>query len=113
VPSPHLENGKLSKKAKSGEKVFEKAGCAVCHPSGLLTDLKQHDLGTSKGLDQGKPQDTPTLVEVWRTAPYLHDGRAATLMDMFTKHNANEKHGRTAKLSKEELEDLCEFVLSH
>ncbi len=112
VPSPKLVKGELSPGAKRGEAVFEKAGCVECHVKPLFTDLKQYDIGTTKGLDKGKPVDTPTLVEVWRTAPYLHDGSAATIADIFKKFNPDGQHGNTAGLSADEFSDLVDYVLS-
>jgi len=112
VPSPKLVKGELSEQAKRGEAVYQKAGCAECHPKGLFTDLKQYEVGTAKGLDKGKPVDTPTLVEVWRTAPYLHDGSAATIEDLFKKFNPDNQHGNTSGLTAEELSDLIGYVLS-
>ncbi len=54
--------------------------------------------------------DTPTLVEAWRTAPYLHDGRYATIEQLLTegKHGLDRTHG----LSDQEMNELSEFVLS-
>lgn len=52
--------------------------------------------------------DTPTLLEGWRTAPYLHDGRCATMRDVFTQ----EQHGDVDGLSEEQIKDLVEFLLS-
>ncbi len=112
VPSPRLVEGKPSEAAERGAKVFEQAGCAVCHPAPLYTDLKEYDVGTAKGLDQEKPFDTPTLVEIWRTAPYLYDGRAATIRDVLTVCNPNDKHGATSTLNSEQLNDLIEYVLT-
>ena len=112
VPSPHLIDGKLSPGAQRGKEIFGKAGCASCHPAPLCTDLKGYDLGTGTGMDAGKEFDTPTLVEVWRTAPYLHDGRAANMKDALTKFNPGDRHGTTSGLTPEELDDLVEFVLS-
>mgnify|MGYP005845196605 FL=1 len=112
VPSPYLQNGELSPAAMRGKAIFERAGCAECHPAPLYTNLQHYDVGTGSGLDAGKAFDTPTLVEVWRTAPYLHDGRAATMLDVFKKHNNDDKHGNTSGLTDEELADLVEFVLS-
>jgi len=82
-PSPYLVDGKPGPAAERGKAVFEQAGCAGCHPGPLYTDLKQYDIGTGKDREAGKTFDTPTLVEVWRTAPYLHDGRAATILTDF------------------------------
>jgi mono/diheme cytochrome c family protein len=112
VPSPHLVDGKLSESAERGKKIFEKARCASCHKGTLYTDLQQHDVGTGKDLDKDRKFDTPTLVEVWRTAPYLYDGRAATIKDVLTIHNPNDKHGVTSNLTDNEIKDLAEFVLS-
>lgn len=112
VPSPRLVKGKLSRSAKRGQKVFQSAGCASCHTGELYTDLKKHDLGIGKWLDEGKSFDTPTLVEAWRTAPYLYDGRAATIEDMLQKHNVENKHGQTSNLTDRQVKDLAEFVLS-
>jgi YVTN family beta-propeller protein len=113
VPSPHLMHGRLSEPAKRGEKIFSQAGCAICHPPGLYTDLRPHDVGTRAPTD--KPSDefyTPTLVEIWRTAPYLHDGSAATIRDVVTTRNPHDQHGETSNLSSQEIDDLCAYVLS-
>jgi len=113
VPSPHLVEGRLSKAAKRGQKIFRQAGCADCHVPGLFTDLHAYDVGTRRTFD--RPADnfyTPTLIEVWRTAPYLHDGSAATLRDVLTTRNPKGEHGAVSGLSNRELDDLCEYVLS-
>jgi cytochrome c peroxidase len=88
-------------------------GCAECHPPLLFTDQKRHQVGTGGKLD-GKADnfDTPTLVEVWRTAPYLHDGSAATMHDVLTKRNPANQHGRTSHLTPKEIDDLVEYILS-
>ncbi|MHC4204333.1 MAG: c-type cytochrome [Planctomycetota bacterium] len=112
VPSPHLVDGNLSESARRGEKIFEKARCASCHKGSLYTDLKQHDVGTGQDLDKDKKFDTPTLVEVWRTAPYLYDGRAATMKGVLTIHNPGDRHGVTSSLTDDEIKDLAEFILS-
>jgi YVTN family beta-propeller protein len=112
VPSPARVKGKLSASARRGEKAFQTAGCAECHPAPLYTDLKSYDLATTTGLDAGRPVDTPTLVECWRTAPYLHDGSAATLRDVVTTHNPHDKHGKTSRLSAAEINDLIEYLRS-
>jgi cytochrome c peroxidase len=99
--------------AKRGKEVFTRAGCAVCHPPGLFTDLRQHDVGTRASYD--KPTDefyTPNLIEIWRTAPYLHDGSAATVRDVLTTRNSRDQHGKTSILSASELEDLGAYLLS-
>ncbi len=112
-PSPYLENGKPSRAARRGQKVFAKAGCADCHPPGLFTDLQSHDVGTPAPYEKSGLQfDTPTLVELWRTAPYLHDGSAATVKEVITTRNSKDQHGQTRQLSPRQIEDLVMYLLS-
>lgn len=112
VPSPHLVNGQLSEAARSGRKVFEAASCSSCHSGPLLTDLRQYNVGTGTGNEAKRAFDTPSLIELWRTAPYLYDGRAKTIQEVLTRYNTGNLHGRTSKLSKKELADLAEYMLS-
>lgn len=112
VPSPHLVNGNLSESAERGKKVFSQANCIGCHAPPLFTDKNLYDLGTGTGIDKGKPFVVPTLIEVWRTAPYLHDGRAATIRDVLTNFNKDDSHGSTSTLTEQEINDLIEYVLS-
>lgn len=106
LPSPYLVDGQLSEKAVAGRKVYEKYGCAECHSGPYYTDMQMHRIGEDVEFEQG--WDTPTLVEVWRTAPYLFDGRAATLEEVFTVH----KHGIDGKISRKDAEALTEYVNS-
>ena len=84
----------------------------ACHSSGLYTNKKAYDVGTSQLLDDGQLFDTPSLIEVWRTAPYLHDGRAETVADVLKTHNPGDLHGHTSGLTDEQIADLAEYVLS-
>ncbi len=106
LPSPYLVDGELSPKALQGRKVYEKYGCAECHSGPYYTDMQMHHIGEDVEFDEG--WDTPTLREVWRTAPYLFDGRAATMVDVFYEH----KHGIDGKISRKDAEALAEFVNS-
>ncbi len=113
VPSPWLVNGDLSPAAGRGQRIFQEVGCARCHPPGLFTNLRAYNVGTGRSFDQ--PTDkfyTPTLVEIWRTAPYLHDGSAATVREVLTTRNPRDQHGVTSDLSAEEVDDLCAYLLS-
>jgi YVTN family beta-propeller protein len=114
--SPHRQpDGSLTASAARGEAIFhrESTGCAQCHPSPLFTDLAMSDVGTSTPRDRGtSAYDTPSLVEAWRNPPFLHDGRAATMREVFTDHNADDAHGVTSTLSPAELDDLIEYLLS-
>ena len=115
VPSPYLVNGELSEKAKKGREIFRdhKVGCTLCHHGDYFTDMRLHDVKTYTQEDFPLIEfDTPTLIEVWRTAPYLHDGSAPTIMDVLTTRNKEQAHGHTEHLTQEELEALAEYVLS-
>jgi len=115
VPSPHLVDSGLSQAARRGSTLFEseEVGCAACHPGELYSDLKAHEVGTRGPFDQIDDQFfTPNLVELWRTAPYLHDGSAATLREVITRRNQDNQHGHTSQLSTEQVDDLLAYLLS-
>jgi DNA-binding beta-propeller fold protein YncE len=114
VPSPHLVDGKLSAAAERGKKLFfdETVRCAKCHPEPLYTDKELHDVGSRGRHDRRDTFDTPTLIESWRTAPYMHDGRCTTLKDLFTEEKHGLRGGDVGKLSEQQTTDLVEFVLS-
>lgn len=113
VPSPRLINGGLSAAAQRGKDIFIKANCASCHSGSLFTDLETYDVGTRGQLDRPTDRfDTPTLIELWRTAPYLHDGSTATLREVLTTRNAGDQHGKTSNLTPDQVNDLIEYLLS-
>jgi len=124
VPSPHLAGGGLSAAAARGQKLFtsDRVGCALCHSPPHFTDRAAYDVGTASayeamwdpaGADPPAQQfDTPALFEVWRTAPYLHDGSAATLTDVVTTRNPKDRHGCTSHLTLQQVDDLVEYLLS-
>ena len=112
VPSPFLVGDDLSPAAERGKDVFEKAWCASCHSGKYYTDLRMHNVGTGDGMESQALYKTPLLNELWRTAPYLHDGRAATLEEVVTKYNAQDNHGKVSDLSPTELSDLVEYLKS-
>lgn len=106
LPSPYLIDGKLSEKAAEGKKIYNKYGCGSCHSGEYYTDMRTHRIGEDVEFEQG--WDTPTLREVWRTAPYLFDGRAATMFDLIYEH----RHGINGKISRKDAEALAEYVNS-
>jgi hypothetical protein len=114
VPSPYLVDGKLSPAAERGKQLFfsEKVGCGKCHPEPLYTDLKMHDVGSSVPYDRRVDFDTPTLVEVWRTAPFMHDGHYTTIKDLLVTGKHGARSGELDALTEQDLNDLVEFVLS-
>jgi len=89
-------------------------GCLDCHPTPYFTDFSVHDVGTADGPGErlGPEIDTPTLRDLHRSAPYLHDGSAATLIDVLTAGNPGDEHGVTAHLAEADLEDLVVYMLS-
>ncbi|HIQ21514.1 MAG TPA: cell surface protein [Planctomycetes bacterium] len=114
VPSPYLVDGQLSPAARRGQRLFHsrRLGCARCHPPPLYTDLKMHDVGTKTLYEFSSRFDTPTLIEAWRTAPYLHDGRYLTVQELLGEGKHGSSHGDVDGLRPEEISDLAQFVLS-
>jgi len=97
------KDGMLTESAAAGKTLFEK-NCASCHPAPLYTDMKTHDVGTKHYDGDSGLYDTPTLVEVWRTGPYMHDGSLYTLEEA-VKHFAKS-------LSDAEVKQVADFVRS-
>jgi YVTN family beta-propeller protein len=90
------QDGSLTSAARAGHAVFVQQNCAQCHSGTQFTDSALnvfHDIGTlkpSSGQRLGAPLtglDTPTLFGLANSAPYLHDGSAATLEAAITAHN--------------------------
>ena len=105
VQSPYLVDGELSESAKRGKADYDRY-CLSCHSGSNYTDQKQYVVDWATGSVEGIPLDVPTLREIWRTGPYLYDGRSATLREML------DIHGPGVKLSESESNDLAEYVLS-
>jgi DNA-binding beta-propeller fold protein YncE len=111
-PEPNPNLPKLAPAAARGKTLFEgKANCAGCHPAPWYTDKKMHNVGTLTPNEPDGRYDTPSLVELYRTAPYFHDGRASNLKDAMTKHGLG-KHGHVDKLAPQEIDDLVAYLLS-
>jgi DNA-binding beta-propeller fold protein YncE len=115
LPSPYL-NAKLelTDSAQRGREIFKsrKARCSRCHKGPYLTDMSVHDVGTRRELDRSDEFDTPSLVEIYRTGPYLHDGSAATLREVLTERNKGDRHGRTSHLQPRQIDDLVAYLRS-
>ena len=103
-----------SEAAIRGERLFSDARtrCASCHPPPRFTDTKSHDVGTGGGpFERRGPRfDTPSLRGLSDTAPYFHDGRAASLLDVV--RSADGAHGDTTFLTESEELDLAAFLES-
>jgi YVTN family beta-propeller protein len=99
--------------AARGRALFEgKGGCVRCHAGATLQDGRVHDVGTRSPQDFQDRFDTPSLRGVSRTAPYLHDGRAATLEEIFTRYNPRHRHGAAHRLTAAELRDVIAYLNS-
>jgi cytochrome c peroxidase len=96
--SPLEERGRL---------IFDstRVGCAECHHTGGdRGDHVRHDVGT------GGAFDTPTLRFAGGTAPYMHDGRYATLRELLVRTDG--KMGRTSQLREPDILALTAYIRS-
>lgn len=108
-PNPNrAEDGSFTATARRGQQLFDgKAGCAVCHAGPYRGGTRRAWIGTTpEGLDL----DVPHLVGVYDSAPYLHDGRAATLEEIFAKHDTSRRHGNVGALTAAEQADLFGYL---
>jgi len=111
--TPEQERGKVLFERsvdKFGNPIEEANRCSHCHSGAKGTDQRSFDVETTKITDDVGPLDTPQLTNIALTAPYLHDGSARTLEELWTIYNPNDQHGRTNDLSKRELNDLIEYL---
>ena len=95
---------------KLGQAIPEGNRCAYCHSGPKGTSQRSFDVGTGKTVDNSSLFDTPQLMSVALTAPYLHDGSAKSLEEIWTVYNPHDRHGRTNDLTKDELNDLVEYL---
>ena len=124
----------LSSNAQNGFRVFVGKGqCLRCHFGFNFTDERFHNLGVdwdTDHIDVGRygvtktlkdlgAFKTPTLREIARTAPYMHDGRFATLrqvVDFYDRGGIPNPHLDTVikplHLTEQEKDDLVEFLHS-
>jgi YVTN family beta-propeller protein len=117
-----LPNGELTPAQERGKAIFERSvdrfkkpiplenQCSYCHSGPKGTSQRSFDVGTKKATDQSGLFDTPQLANVAMTAPYLHDGSARSMEEIWTIYNPDDKHGRTNDLTKDELNDLIEYL---
>jgi mono/diheme cytochrome c family protein len=94
-----------------GQTLFDgKAQCATCHAGQDGTDEKLHDVGTvGAGERFARGVNTPPLHGLFDSAPYLHDGSAATLRDRLVR-NPGDRHGVTSGLTTDEVDDLLAYL---
>ena len=117
-----LPGGELAPAQERGKAIFERAvdkfgkpiaeynRCSFCHSGLKGTNHKIVDVGTRRPLDNSGLFKSAPLASIALTAPYLHDGSAKTLEEIWTVYNPEDKHGRTNDLTKDELNDLIEYL---
>jgi YVTN family beta-propeller protein len=122
---PNLQynsTGELTEMQLRGKAIYERTNdkrgnvipsanrCITCHPPPYFTNLKLADVGTLAKSDDPMSFDTPHLNNIYASPPYLHDGRAATLEEIWTRYNPDDKHGVANDLTKIELNELIEYL---
>ena len=125
APRPNrwrLAGGELTPPQERGQAIFERSvdkfkkpipeynRCSYCHSGPKGTNQKIVDVGTRKPTDNTGLLKAPPLTNIALTAPYLHDGSARSLEEIWTVYNPEDKHGRTNDLTKDELNDLIEYL---
>jgi YVTN family beta-propeller protein len=111
--TPAQERGKAifeRTKYKSGKPIPEANQCSTCHSGPKYTNQQQVDVGTGKLTDRSPVIDVPQLSNVAYSAPYLHDGSARSLEEIWTVFNPKDTHGVSNDLTKDELNDLIEYL---
>lgn len=115
-------SGELTAAQERGKGIFERTQkknrmpipesnqCPVCHSGVHFTNLQLTDVGSGKATDRSTLFDVPQLSNIALTAPYLHDGSARTLEEIWTIFNPKDTHGVTNDLQKDELNDLIEYL---
>lgn len=84
--------------------------CITCHVPPKYTDNKSYDVGTGSSTDKTSFFDVPHLLGLADTAPYLHDGRALTIEEIFSMYNPNDQHGITSDLTPDEIKALAAYL---
>ena len=117
--SPHrASDGSLTPAAVQGQALFRSLSCASCHAGPDFTDSSfglRHAVGTfgtGSGQRIGQPLDgidTPSLLGLHASAPYFHDGSAATIADAIARSGG--QHGGMASLSAADRVNLAAYLL--
>jgi YVTN family beta-propeller protein len=119
---PRLVDGKLTPAQQRGRDLFFATHtpdgtpipyfnrCDTCHRPPLYTVRLPFSVGTQSATDVSGLFDTPHLLGIGVTAPYLHDGRAKSLEEIWTVYSTRDEHGVTSYMNKIQLNDLVEFL---
>jgi YVTN family beta-propeller protein len=109
----HADGEPLSPAAARGQALFldPALGCLDCHPPPLYTDLQKHNVGTVTPDERiGPAYDTPTLRGLYGSAPYFHDGSAATLYDTLVRPTSGGEHDVRGLLDGTQIWDMVAFL---
>jgi len=111
-PNRHLaSDGELTPSQERGKEIFFVRNCDTCHPPAThYTAKTSFDVGTANKYDTSGLFDVPQLDRIYERPPYLHSGEALSLEEIWTKYNTKDKHAVTSNMSKEDLNDLVEFL---
>lgn len=93
-----------------GEAIPRERQCHYCHAPPLYTSRMKTDVGTRGPTSRIDEFDTPHLLGIGASAPYLHDGRARSLEELWTIYQTNDLHGVSSYMNKHQLNDLVEFL---
>jgi len=111
--TPEQERGRkifFATARPDGKAIPRDRRCYTCHRPPLFTNRLPSDIGSRGPRDSTNMFDTPHLLGVAHTAPYLHDGRARTLEELWTTYQTNDMHGVSSYMNKHHLNDLVEYL---
>jgi YVTN family beta-propeller protein len=94
----------------SGDLIPLDKRCSTCHSGPLFTDRQVHNIRSKMTYDRVELFDTPHLNNIYDSAPYLHNGIAETLEEIWTRYNPDDTHGVTNDMTKDQLNDLIEYL---
>lgn len=114
--------GELTPAQRRGKLIFERMmtndgriipednRCVTCHCPPYYTDRTVRNIGTQMWLDREAEFDVPHLSNIYDSAPYLHNGIADTLEQIWTDYNPYDQHGVSNDMTKDQLNDLVEYL---
>jgi DNA-binding beta-propeller fold protein YncE len=111
--NPSQERGKkifFATETSDGTPIPRDRQCHTCHRPPLFTNRLLSSVGTKGPRDFTDMFDTPHLLGIAHSAPYLHDGRAKTLEELWTVYQTNDLHGVSSYMDKHQLNDLIEYL---
>ena len=111
--TPAQERGRklfFATERPNGTPITRARQCQTCHRPPLFTNRLPAAIGTQAPRDATDLFDTPHLLGIGASAPYLHDGRAQTLEELWTTYQTNDLHGVSSYWSKQMLNDLVDYL---